>query len=345
MVGYIYAVVRGGEWALWNRFCFFLLSASKCTAVDRSRSLLSIVDNPNLRSKAVCSRWLHSYIYSAKFPLQVDKMNYDSCVINDTSQKMKILNCSKPNSTTAHYYTLLVRDFQPIPGIPDFTEGQSYYFICEYTPLNVAVHCVYTITCTHCEYTNHRMWQFSVCTPPLVLTVSTLTTECDFSVCTPSPVLTGSMLTTECDNSLCVHHHLYSLRSVSTLTAACDRWLCVHPYLYSPRLCTPWPTKTTACDNCQCGHTHLYSLYCISVSTLTTACDNTPSPVFTEICESTNRWMWQMTLCTPLKVLTKIWEYTDHCIWQLTVCTPLFVLTEIYQYIDHWMWQSTMCTP
>ena len=163
-------------------------------------------------------------------------MNYDSCVINDTSQKMKILNCSKPNSTTAHYYTLLVRDFQPIPGIPDFTEGQSYYFICEYSPRNVAVHCVYTITCTHCEYTNHRMWQFSVCTPSLVL------------MCTPSLVLTVSTLTTECDSSLCVHHHLYSLRSVSTLTAACDRWLMRTPV----SVLTETVYSLTYKDHCMC---------------------------------------------------------------------------------------------
>ncbi|XP_076472114.1 uncharacterized protein LOC143301605 [Babylonia areolata] len=59
----------------------------------------------------------------------VDKIEYDTCVINDTSQKLKILNCSRPLGTNATSYTMLVLDFQPIQGIPDFHEGKSYYFI------------------------------------------------------------------------------------------------------------------------------------------------------------------------------------------------------------------------
>ncbi|PVD34052.1 hypothetical protein C0Q70_05314 [Pomacea canaliculata] len=59
----------------------------------------------------------------------VDQLNYETCVINNTQQKFKILNCSKPNSTEPHYYTLWILDFQSIPGNPDFKEGESYFFI------------------------------------------------------------------------------------------------------------------------------------------------------------------------------------------------------------------------
>ncbi|XP_070199549.1 ephrin-B2-like isoform X2 [Littorina saxatilis] len=71
----------------------------------------------------------HTTPYEYYIVYMVDKMNYDSCVINDTTQKMKIINCSRPNTTKPHFFTLLVRDYQPIPGIPDFSEGESYYFI------------------------------------------------------------------------------------------------------------------------------------------------------------------------------------------------------------------------
>lgn len=67
--------------------------------------------------------WEYYIIY------MVNKSNYEMCVINDTSKWTMILNCSKPNSTRANFYTLLILDFQSIPGNPDFAEGRSYYFI------------------------------------------------------------------------------------------------------------------------------------------------------------------------------------------------------------------------
>ncbi|KAL8596509.1 hypothetical protein ACOMHN_053317 [Nucella lapillus] len=60
---------------------------------------------------------------------RVEKRNYDKCVINDTAKKMKILNCSTPNSEKPTRYTMLIVNIQPIQGNPDFHEGNSYYFI------------------------------------------------------------------------------------------------------------------------------------------------------------------------------------------------------------------------
>ncbi|CAG5115083.1 unnamed protein product, partial [Candidula unifasciata] len=57
----------------------------------------------------------------------VDSYNYEVCVINDTSKKIPILNCTNPESSK--FFTMLIFEFQPIPGIPDFQLGKNYYFI------------------------------------------------------------------------------------------------------------------------------------------------------------------------------------------------------------------------
>ncbi|BFZ15998.1 hypothetical protein BsWGS_19036 [Bradybaena similaris] len=67
------------------------------------------------------NQWEYYLIY------MVDKHNYEVCVINDTSNKIPILNCSNPEFPKI--FKLLIFEFQPIPGIPDFQIGKDYYFI------------------------------------------------------------------------------------------------------------------------------------------------------------------------------------------------------------------------
>uniref|UniRef100_A0A2C9JDR5 Ephrin RBD domain-containing protein n=1 Tax=Biomphalaria glabrata TaxID=6526 RepID=A0A2C9JDR5_BIOGL len=57
----------------------------------------------------------------------VSQDSYDLCIIGDTKKANPILNCSNPEQRKA--FTLLIFEFQPIPGIPDFQAGNSYYFI------------------------------------------------------------------------------------------------------------------------------------------------------------------------------------------------------------------------
>ncbi|BFZ05092.1 hypothetical protein BsWGS_08131 [Bradybaena similaris] len=67
------------------------------------------------------SQWEYYLIY------MVSSENYEVCVINDTHKKIPILNCTNPESKK--FFTMLIFEFQPIPGIPDFQMGQNYYFI------------------------------------------------------------------------------------------------------------------------------------------------------------------------------------------------------------------------
>ncbi|XP_046356694.1 ephrin-B2-like isoform X1 [Haliotis rufescens] len=70
----------------------------------------------------------------------VGKQEYDSCIINNTTKAKLLIKCSRPMANPPLLYTLLIKQFQSIPGNPDFQPGKKYYFITtsggEYHELN-----------------------------------------------------------------------------------------------------------------------------------------------------------------------------------------------------------------
>ncbi|XP_046555223.1 ephrin-B2-like isoform X2 [Haliotis rubra] len=59
----------------------------------------------------------------------VGKLEYDSCIINNRSQAKLLIKCTVPLARPPLLYTLLIKQFQSIPGNPDFQPGKKYYFI------------------------------------------------------------------------------------------------------------------------------------------------------------------------------------------------------------------------
>ncbi|XP_067655734.1 ephrin-B2-like isoform X3 [Haliotis asinina] len=59
----------------------------------------------------------------------VGKLEYDSCIINNRSKAKLLIKCTVPLARPPLLYTLLIKQFQSIPGNPDFQPGKKYYFI------------------------------------------------------------------------------------------------------------------------------------------------------------------------------------------------------------------------
>lgn len=57
-------------------------------------------------------------------------MEYDDCNIYSPSTATMIVNCSSPSKRKR--FTMLFEPFQSIPNVPEYREGQRYYFISEY---------------------------------------------------------------------------------------------------------------------------------------------------------------------------------------------------------------------
>ncbi|KAL3842058.1 hypothetical protein ACJMK2_020123 [Sinanodonta woodiana] len=60
----------------------------------------------------------------------VPEAYYNSCIIEDVSfPKVRlIVNCSDPTADPPISFSIWVKQFQPIPGMPDFTFLKRYYF-------------------------------------------------------------------------------------------------------------------------------------------------------------------------------------------------------------------------
>ncbi|KAL5007448.1 hypothetical protein ScPMuIL_016254 [Solemya velum] len=65
--------------------------------------------------------WEYYIIY------RVSREEFDNCIIYNPANVTKIVNCSVP--TEQRYFTLLIKTFQPVPGVMDFIPGKSYFFI------------------------------------------------------------------------------------------------------------------------------------------------------------------------------------------------------------------------
>ena len=62
--------------------------------------------------------------------LQVEKTEYDNCILDSSRLKFSsLLRCTKPTLTHARQYTMLIKSFHAIPGALEFREGKEYYFI------------------------------------------------------------------------------------------------------------------------------------------------------------------------------------------------------------------------
>ena len=60
----------------------------------------------------------------------VDKQSFDSCVVNKTIQRNRLLlNCNKPSGLK--YYSFVFHMVSPQTFLVEYEAGKSYYIICE----------------------------------------------------------------------------------------------------------------------------------------------------------------------------------------------------------------------